>query len=84
LSQKIAKFKKSAITTFTTNTRLGRFANEFGKDAGIVEETEAVLELKKQAMRAPPSGAPKPTSATGKPLPTLPRKPLPTPPSRKP
>jgi hypothetical protein len=84
LSQKIAKFKKSAITTFTTNTRLGRFANEFGKDAGIVEETEVVLELKKQGMRAPPPGAPKPMAAPGKPLPTLPKKPLPTPPARKP
>lgn len=87
LSQKIAKFKKSAITTFTTNTRLGRFANEFGKDAGIVPETEAELELKKQAMRAPPAGAPKPVGAPpavapGKPLPTPPKKPLPTPPGR--
>jgi hypothetical protein len=84
LSEKLKKFKKTAISTFTTNTRLGRFASEFGKDAGIVEETEAEIELRKQAMRAPPLGAPKPvgTQQPAKPLPTPPRKPLPVPPGR--
>jgi len=91
LSEKLRKFKKTAITTFTTNTRLGRFANEFGKDAGLVDETEAELELKKQAMRAPPAGGPKPVApapmvAPGKPLPKPPgaahAKPLPKPPGR--
>jgi len=87
LSEKLKKFKKTSITTFTTNTRLGRFANEFGKDAGIVEETEAELELKKKAMRAPPVSAPKPVVApqpvvANKPLPTPPKRPVPAPPGR--
>jgi len=87
LSQKIAKFKKTAVSSFTTNTRLGRFASEFGKDCGIVGETEAELELKKQAMRAPPAAAPKAAGGPqmvvpNKPLPTPPRKPLPVQPGR--
>lgn len=87
LSEKIVKFKKTALSSFTTNTRLGRFANEFGKDAGIVGETEAELELKKKAMRAPPVSAPKAVGAPqlvvpNKPLPTPPRKPLPVPAGR--
>lgn len=87
LSEKIAKFKKTAQTAFTTNTRLGRYANEFSKDAGIVGETEAEIALKKQAMRAPPAAAPKPVGApaqviASKPLPTPPKKPPPVPPRR--
>jgi hypothetical protein len=91
LSEKLKKFKKTAITAFTTNTRLGRFANEYGKDAGIVAETEAEIELKKKAMRAPPAAGPKPVTpppmvAPGKPLPKPPgasaATPLPQPPGR--
>jgi hypothetical protein len=87
LSQKLVKFEKTALSSFTTNTRLGRFANEFGKDAGIVGETEAELELKKRAMRAPPAGAPKPVGppqmeVATNPLPAPRKRPLPVPPGR--